>query len=449
MSHSQAIRRRPFEHTTICSSAQEVRRLIFIIGRNLLLFSFYVLCGVCFAAVNMGNCLSCLRNTKELGRRTYSPDVVQECSKELVTSKMNSDFGSAVPLEPPPPAGSYSSSGDHSSISAVKYAPSAQQPHVFTISTNLTRDRFFTFNQLEKIQHISEREPENEDSDPSIIIGKETIFTGEKNCGQSWYFELLRRMKRCESRRPNTTMEMYLDGSTVSKPDSRATIRAVAIAVCLLIRSPCNAMDAAERDLDIFSETLHPMKIEQSPDENPNLPPSLKTVHRFIRKIFQNAQLSPECAIVTMVYLERLLHGGQLYLSVTNWKRILLCAILLASKVWDDQAVWNVDYCQILDELKVDDVNELERRFLEIIQFNINILSSVYTKYYFDIRDLTVSSHEFTRLSIDTARDLEACSNSTFNSNLGLDTNDRYRLRRATSLDAYDMRPRLRPLVLP
>ncbi|VDM18541.1 unnamed protein product [Hydatigera taeniaeformis] len=214
-------------------------------------------------------------------------------------------------------------------------------------------------------------------------------------------------MRRFECRRPNTTMEMYLDGSTVSKPDSRATIRAVAIAICLLIRSPGNTMDTVEGDLDIFDETLHPMKIEQSPDENPNLPPSLKTVHRFIRKIFQNAQLSPECAIVTMVYLERLLHGGRLYLSVTNWKRILLCAILLASKVWDDQAVWNVDYCQILDELKVDDVNELERRFLEIIQFNINIPSSVYTKYYFDIRDLTVSSHEFTRLSVDAARDLE------------------------------------------
>jgi len=36
--------------------------------------------------------------------------------------------------------------------------------------------------------------------------------------------------------------------------------------------------------------------------------------------------------------------------------------------------------------------NELERRFLECLDFNIEVPSSVYAKYYFDLRTLALAN---------------------------------------------------------
>ncbi|XP_035770506.1 cyclin-Y [Neolamprologus brichardi] len=58
-------------------------------------------------------------------------------------------------------------------------------------------------------------------------------------------------------------------------------------------------------------------------------------------------------------------------------------------------------------------LNELERQFLELLQFNINVPSSVYAKYYFDLRSLAEAnnlSFPLEPLSRDKAQKLEAIS---------------------------------------
>jgi hypothetical protein len=67
-----------------------------------------------------------------------------------------------------------------------------------------------------------------------------------------------------------------------------------------------------------------------------------------------------ECIYISQYNIDspslRLLTYAEVDITPANWKRIVLGAILLASKVWDDQAVWNVDYCQILKDITVEDM---------------------------------------------------------------------------------------------
>ncbi|XP_004764320.1 cyclin-Y-like protein 1 isoform X2 [Mustela nigripes] len=164
---------------------------------------------------------------------------------------------------------------------------------------------------------------------------------------------------------------------------------------------------------DLSNILPHKEQREQVPEEYFKHDPEHKFIYRFVRTLFSAAQLTAECAIVTLVYLERLLTYAEIDICPTNWKRIVLGAILLASKVWDDQAVWNVDYCQILKDITVEDMNEMERHFLELLQFNINVPASVYAKYYFDLRSLADDNNLnflFAPLSKERAQNLEAIS---------------------------------------
>ena len=89
------------------------------------------------------------------------------------------------------------------------------------------------------------------------------------------------------------------------------------------------------------------------------LMPSLEEVHQFISDLFVKAQLSAECSIVCLIYVERLMELANVPLVKTTWRPCLLCGLLLASKVWQDLPSWNSEIAQIYPQFSLPSINRL------------------------------------------------------------------------------------------
>jgi hypothetical protein len=72
--------------------------------------------------------------------------------------------------------------------------------------------------------------------------------------------------------------------------------------------------------------------------------------------------------------------------------------MVLASKVWDDLSMWNIDFSNVsahiqgLSSFTLSRINELEVALLTSLSFNVKVPASEYAKYYFLIRTMLLRS---------------------------------------------------------
>lgn len=84
---------------------------------------------------------------------------------------------------------------------------------------------------------------------------------------------------------------------------------------------------------------------------------------------------------------------------------MVLISTLLAQKLWDDASIANADFPTIFAEVVPDgrvtvkQVNEMERRFLDMIKYQVTVSSSLFARYYFELRHLAEENNRKFRLA--------------------------------------------------
>jgi Cyclin len=124
--------------------------------------------------------------------------------------------------------------------------------------------------------------------------------------------------------------------------------------------------------------------------------PSETEIYEFAHQLFKSVQLSSECSIVGLIYVERLMETAKVPLLADTWRPIFMCGLLMASKVWQDLSSWNIEFASVYPQYSLESINRLELLFLRMVKWDLYISSSQYAKYYFALRSL-VEKTDFRR----------------------------------------------------
>ena len=135
-----------------------------------------------------------------------------------------------------------------------------------------------------------------------------------------------------------------------------------------------------------------------------------ETLFKFLKDVYSIARWTPECNILALVLLMRLINSSEVTIHGGNWDILLLSSLMIAQKIWDDVALSNVDVPEIWrrvypgrERINLKVVNKLERAFLEALYYDVYVSNSTYTTVYFEVHSLINTTIEGSREALSPA----------------------------------------------
>lgn len=108
-------------------------------------------------------------------------------------------------------------------------------------------------------------------------------------------------------------------------------------------------------------------------------PPTI-SILAYLERINKYAKCSPNCFIIALIYIDRLIETRNVILSNLNVHRVLITSVMLATKVFDDEFYKNAYYAK-LGGVSTQEINSLELEFLSLMNFDFFVTVETFEKY--------------------------------------------------------------------
>ncbi|TYI70856.1 hypothetical protein E1A91_D08G252400v1 [Gossypium mustelinum] len=112
--------------------------------------------------------------------------------------------------------------------------------------------------------------------------------------------------------------------------------------------------------------------------------PSLN-LRQYVERIFKYCKCSNSCFVVAVIYIDRFLQRIDAYLTSLSVHRLLITSVMVAAKFMDDQHYNNAYYAKV-GGISREEMNRLEMRFLFDLDFQLNVTTEVFNKYWLMIQ---------------------------------------------------------------
>jgi hypothetical protein len=139
--------------------------------------------------------------------------------------------------------------------------------------------------------------------------------------------------------------------------------------------------DDAEPSDDAVSEAFDVYRFSS---ESPVMEATPTSIARTMEWLFKVLQIEPQCCVIAAIYVQRILARG-VRVTRHNFEPLLVAALLVSTKVWDDMSTVNDDFAKALPHYELQDINRLEHLFLSTLGWNCHVTGRDYTTFYFGL----------------------------------------------------------------